>query len=122
LLQNFEEHAVIELGSDDPGESKAGKEPGHAWAVYTVEPLAEERADQEYTIRYDCYTLIEGNASLVVSHTAPRELWANETAKGDDLRAGIEIDGVAAGTLMGIDELVRNTSMMTPRIWIPRAA
>ena len=122
LLQQFEEHAVIELGSDDPAERTAGKEPGHAWAVYTVEPLADERADQEYTIRYDCYTLLAGTASLVVSHTAPRNLWVDEAAKGASLRAGIEIDGVAAGTLMDVDAIVRNTSMMMPRIWIPRAA
>jgi hypothetical protein len=122
LLQEFEEHAVIDLGSDVEGERKAGKETGHAWAVYTVEPLAEERADQEYTIRYDCYTLVEGNASLVVTHTAPRDLWAEESAKGDDLRAEIEIDGAAAGAAVDVDVMVRTAMKLIVRIWIPLAA
>jgi hypothetical protein len=90
-LQELESSAVIELGSDDPGEVPAGSEPGHAWAIYTVEPLAEERADQEYTIRFDCYTLIEGGANLVVAHRAPRDLWETERVKGDEVREGIAL-------------------------------
>ncbi|HWV23508.1 MAG TPA: hypothetical protein VNZ58_04915, partial [Thermomicrobiales bacterium] len=88
-LQTFEEHAVIDLGSDDPDEVPAGLELGHGWAVYTVEPLADERADQEYTIRIDCYTLVEGGASLVMTHRAPRDLWPEERGKGAALRDGL---------------------------------
>ena len=86
MLQDLEPHAVIELGSDDPDEVNAGLEPGHGWAVYTVEPLAEERADQEYTIRIDCYTVVDGAASLVVTHRAPRYEWEFERGKGQELR------------------------------------
>jgi len=88
-LQALEEHAVIDLGSDDPDEVPAGMEAGHGWAIYTVEPLAEERADQEYTIRFDCYTLINGAASLIVTQRAPRDLWDMERDKGASLRANI---------------------------------
>lgn len=122
LLEEFEEHAAITLGSDVEGEQTAGSKPGHAWAVYTVEPLADERADQEYTIRYDCYTLIEGEASLVVSQVAPRDLWKEESAKGNDLRAQIEIDGAAAGASVDIDVMVRTTAVLMPRIRISLAA
>lgn len=73
LLQELEEHAVITLGSDDPGEWKAGSEDGHAWAICTVEPLEDVRVDQEYTIRFDCYTLIDSEVSLVMTFIAPRE-------------------------------------------------
>lgn len=85
-LQEFESSAVIELGSDVEGERSAGMEEGHAWAIYTVEPLADERADQEYTIRIDCYTLIEGGANLVVTHRAPRYEWGIERERGDEIR------------------------------------
>lgn len=88
-LQALEEHAVIDLGSDDPAETTAGLEPGHGWATYTVEPLAEERADQEYTIRIDCYALVEGEASLIVTHRAPRDAWAAERGKGAGLREAL---------------------------------
>ncbi len=90
-LRQFESSAVIDLGSDLPDEAPAGMEPGHAWAIYTVEPLADERADQEYTIRIDCYTLIEGGANLVVTHRAPRDEWATERDKGDALRETIAL-------------------------------
>lgn len=86
LLQEFESHAVIELGSDDPGEAPAGLETGHGWGIYTVEPLAEERADQEYTIRIDCYTIVEGGANLVMSHRVPRYQWESERDRGQALR------------------------------------
>jgi len=81
---------VIDLGSDID-ERPAGMERGHAWAIYTVEPLADERADQEYVIRFDCYTLIEGGANLVMSHRAPRDVWAEERAKGDEVRGGLQL-------------------------------
>jgi hypothetical protein len=94
LLEEFESSAEITLGSD-LGERPAGSEDGHAWAIYTVEPLADERADQEYTIRYDCYSLVAGDASLVVSHAAPRDRWEIEAAKGDDLRDAIDLPDAA---------------------------
>lgn len=80
---------VIDPGFDDQSEAPAGSDAGHAWAICTVEPLADERADQEYTIRYDCYALPGGDASLVMTHVAPRSLWEAETSKADRLRAGI---------------------------------
>lgn len=100
-LQNLEEHAVIDLGSDDPGEAPAGLEERHGWAIYTVEPLAEERADQEYTIRFDCYTLVDGGASLIVTQRAPRGLWVTEREKGALLRANIVLpEGVVPDAMM----------------------
>lgn len=88
-LRQFESGAVIDLGSDVEGERPAGMEMGHAWAIYTVEPLSDERADQEYTIRIDCYTLIEDGANLIVTQRAPRDEWATEREKGDALRETI---------------------------------
>ena len=99
LLQEVEDRAVIELGSDDPDERPAGLEQGHGWAIYTVEPLQEERADQEYTIRIDCYTLVEGQASLVVTHTAPRDLWTEERDKGERFRDGIVLPSIDVSTI-----------------------
>lgn len=100
LLEALEERAVIEIGSDDPDERPAGLEQGHGWAVYTVEPLQEERADQEYTVRYDCFTLAPGDSSLVVTHIAPRDLWTAERDKGDRFREGIQLpDATAAVTV-----------------------
>lgn len=127
LLEEFEERAVIELGSDDPDERAAGIEQAHAWAIYTVEPLLDERADQEYTIRYDCYALVEGEASLVVTHTAPRELWTEEREKGQRFREGIELPESSANAeialLAGDQRLMRRTLIMgIPRIWISLAA
>lgn len=91
-LQELEGSAVIILGSDMT-EAPAGSEPGHAWAIYAVEPLADERADQEYTVRFDCYALVEGGANLVVTHRAPRELWPGEREKGSALRETITFSG-----------------------------
>ncbi len=127
LREMLEERAVIDLGSDDPAERPAGIEPGHGWAVYTVEPLQPVRADQEYTIRYDCYTLAPGGSSLVVTHTAPRDLWAEERDKGERFRDGIQLPGTSATTriypLAGDGRFVwRTRTMGIPRIWIPRAA
>lgn len=127
LLETLEERAAIDLGSDDPDERPAGVEPEHGWAVYTVEPLQEERADQEYTIRYDCYTLAPGGSSLVITHTAPRDLWAEERDKGERFRDGIQLPGRSANTrvypLAGDGRsLWRTRTMGIPRIWIQRAA
>lgn len=89
MLQEFESSAVIDLGSDDGAEAPAGLEGDHARALYTVEPLAEERADQEYVIRFDCYTLIDGGANLVMTHRAPRYAWDTERYRGEEIRAGL---------------------------------
>ncbi len=127
LLEAFEDRAAIDIGSDDPDERAAGLERGHGWAVYTVEPLQEERTDQEYTIRYDCYTLAPGDASLVVTHTAPRDLWTRDREKGERFRNGIEIP--ASSAIIRVNPLAgdgryfgRTQPMGIPRIWIPRAA
>jgi len=127
LLETLEERAVIDLGSDDPEERAAGIEQDRGWAIYTVEPLQAERADQEYTIRYDCYTLVEGEASLVVTHTAPRSDWVEERDKGDRFRDGIDLrelsTGIATTPLDGDEQLTwRTRTMGISRIWIPLAA
>ncbi len=129
MLEEFEEHALITLGSDDPDERKAGLEQGHAWAVYTVEPLQEERADQEYTIRIDCYALVPGEVSLVITHTAPRDLWTEERPKGERFRDALTLPDPStvaiATTPSAGDRWVpgRIPAMGTiVRIWIPLAA
>jgi hypothetical protein len=125
LLEEFEDRAVIDLGTDDPDERKAGLETGHGWAVYTVEPLQEERADQEYVIRIDCYTLIEGEASLVVTHRAPRDLWTTERDKGTRFRDAIELPATTSRItpLEGDGRYTGRTQAMgIPRIWISLAA
>ncbi len=127
LLETLEERAAIDLGSDDPEERTAGIEQDHGWAIYTVEPLQEERADQEYTIRFDCYTLVDGDASLVVTHTAPRELWTAERDKGERFRDGIELpesSAIVPVTPPAGDgrHIGRTLTMGIPRIWIPLAA
>lgn len=57
--------------------------------ISTVDPLEDERTGQEYTIRYDGYALPGGDASLVMSHGAPRSLWETEAPRAERLRAGI---------------------------------
>jgi hypothetical protein len=128
-LEEFEERAVITLGSDDPEERPAGLEQGHAWGVYTVEPLQEERADQEYTIRIDCYALVPGEVSLVVTHTAPRDQWTDERIKGERFRDALTLPDASivaiATTPSAGDRWVsgRTSAMGTiVRIWIPLAA
>lgn len=125
-LRALEERAAIDLGSDVAGEAPAGMEPGHAWAIYTVEPLAEERADQEYTIRIDCYTLVAGGASLVMTQTAPHDLWADERVKGNHLREGIVIpSGQSESRALDDERLVytwRHMGTMIKNPWIPLAA
>jgi hypothetical protein len=129
LLEELEERSVITLGSDDPNERKAGREQEHAWAVYTVEPLQEERADQEYTIRIDCYTLVPGDVSLVVTHRAPRDLWIEERDKGQRFRDGLTLPEPSSTVAAATTPLAgdrrnsgRTITMGTPRIWIPLAA
>lgn len=121
-LQEREADAVIDPGSDVAGEQPTGTAPGRAWAIYSVEPLADERADQEYTIRIDCYTLIDGSASLVMTHMAPHDLWFEESNKGDEIRATLQIPIVR----MSHDMLALNTWYwrcdMYNRYWIGQAA
>jgi hypothetical protein len=124
-LRELEEHAAIDLGSDVAEEQPAGVETAHAWAIYTVEPLAEERADQEYTIRIDCYTLIDGAASLVMTHTSPRDLWADERSKGDVLRHGITFPaGRTEDDALAVERtsIWRHTHVMIDTPWIDLAA
>jgi hypothetical protein len=122
-LQDFEEHAVIELGSDVADERRAGMESGHAWAIYTVEPLSEERADQEYTIRFDCYTLVEGGASLIMTHRAPRYEWDVERLKGKELRDGLELpSGNRRGGIIALQHPYNWRWTMIDKIWIGLAA
>jgi len=124
-LETLEEHAAIDLGSNVAREQPAGMDTGHAWAVYTVEPPVEERADQEYTIRFDCYTLVPGAASLVVTQTAPRDLWAEEQPKGELLRRGITVPvGQAEGQALSVERTKhwRHMNAMINRPWIDLAA
>ena len=129
MLEEFEDRALITLGSDDPTERKAGLEQGHAWGVYTVEPLQDERADQEYTIRIDCYTLVSGEVSLIVTHTAPRDLWTDERPKGERFREALTLPDpstVAIATTPSAGDgwvFGRIPAMGTiMRIWTPQAA
>ncbi len=118
-LQDFEEHAVIELGSDVAGERPAVMEAGHAWATYTIEPLAEERADQEYTIRIDCYTLVERGASLILTHRAPRYEWEGERLKGKALRDALELpSGNRRGGIIALKHPYNWRWIMIDKIWI----
>ncbi|HEV2127162.1 MAG TPA: hypothetical protein VGR22_00910 [Thermomicrobiales bacterium] len=126
LLREDEEHARIDVGSDVEGEEPGGLENGHAWILYTVEPLDEERAGEEYVIRIDCYTVVEGSTSLVVGTRAPRDVWAEVAPMGEQLRAGIEIDGAPAGQETG-DRLAaalswRTGVMIDRRLWVGLAA
>lgn len=122
-LQEFEEHAEISLGSDVAEEEPAGLATGHGWATYTVEPLADERADQEYTVRIDCYTLIEGAASLVMTHRAPRDAWEWERDKGETLRRSLQIPvPLAQDAILYRPCLDHWRCKMIDRIWIGHAA
>lgn len=122
-LQDFEERAVIALGSDVAGEQPAGMEPGHAWAIYTVEPLAEERVDQEYTIRLDCYTLVQGGASLILTHRAPRYQWDVERTKGEALREALKLpSGTRQSGIIQIQHHYNWRWAMIDKLWIDLAA
>lgn len=123
-LQEFEDRANITLGSDNSDESPGGLEPGHGWVIYTVEPLEDSTADGEYTLRIDCYTLLEGSTSLVVQTRAPREAWADVADLGDELRSQIEIDGLQGnrnGPAAGV-QTQRRAVMATRKPWTGIAA
>jgi hypothetical protein len=122
MLQELESSAVIDIGSDDADENPAGSGPGHAWAIYTVEPLAEERGDQEYTIRIDCYTIVDGGANLVITHRAPRDAWAAERGKGEDLRDSVRLtEGYRTGGIIAFTTHYWRCDVIN-RPWIDRAA
>ena len=120
-LRDVESGSYITVGSDDPDARAGGLDNGHAWIVYTVEPLAEQRVDEQYTIRIDCHTVVDGSTSLVVQTWAPRDVWPEIAGMSDDLRAGIEIDGTSAGGTTGGPLQVRPTwrsdAMINRRPW-----
>lgn len=91
LLEEFEEHSVITVWEDENGNTDGGNTGDQAWVVYRVEPLAEERADQEYVIRIDCFSLMPDSANLVMHHIAPVDYWVEEQPKGQMLRDSIEL-------------------------------
>lgn len=95
MLEEFEQHAVITVWEDAAGITEGGNTDTQAWTVYRVEPLAEERADQEYVIRIDCFSLVQGGANLVVTHIAPVDFWMEERSKGDMLRNSILFPGAS---------------------------
>lgn len=89
MLEIFEENSVITVWEDGEGNTQGGSEDNHAWIVYSVEPLAEERADQEFVIRIDCFSLVPDSANLVMTQIAPVDQWPQEAPKGDILREGL---------------------------------
>lgn len=91
LLEELEEHSVITVWEDADGNTDGGTTDNQAWIVYRVEPLAEERADQEYVIRIDCFSLAPESANLVMRHIAPVDYWIEEQPKGSTLRDSIEL-------------------------------
>ncbi len=125
-LREDEEHARITVGSDDASEPPGGLTDGHGWIIYTVEPLSDSRADQEYVIRIDCYTVEPGTTSLVVQFRAPRDQWSHLAPVGEALRSRIEIDGVSMGRtpdgLPGVASIARSNEMINRRPWVGTAA
>jgi hypothetical protein len=125
-LREDEDRAAISVGSDVEGEPPGGMTEGHAWVIYTIEPLAEARADEEYTLRIDCYTVVEGDASLVVQVRAPRDAWADLASRGETLRSQIEIDGVPVSAITGgalaVAPDTRSVVMINRRKWTGLAA
>ncbi|HYH13330.1 MAG TPA: hypothetical protein VD789_13315, partial [Thermomicrobiales bacterium] len=125
-LREGEDRALITVGSDDINERPGGLSDGHGWIVYTVEPLEESRAGDEYTIRIDCFTAIEGSTSLVVQVRAPRDAWAEVAPMGESLRSQIRIDGVPAGGMTGgllsSAPTTRSDMMINRRPWVGIAA
>jgi hypothetical protein len=126
LLREDEDRARIDVGSGDDSEQPGGLSERHGWIVYTVEPLDETRADQEYVIRIDCYTVIEGSSSLVVKVRAPRNAWTELAPLGETLRSQIEIQGepVSRGTgdLLAVAPTMRSDDMINRRPWVGIAA
>ncbi len=125
-LREDEDRAAITVGSDNEDEPPGGMTEGHAWVIYTIEPLAEARAAEEYTLRIDCYTVVDGEASLVVQVRAPRAAWADLASQADALRSQIEIAGVpvSAGTgdALAVAPDTRSVVMINRRTWTGIAA
>jgi len=125
-LRQEEDRAAITVGSDDERERPGGLTTGHGWIIYTIEPLEESRANDEYTIRIDCYTVVEGTTSLVVQVRAPREAWAAVAPQGDALRSQIMIDGAPVGGMTGGPRSETPTPgrdvMINRRPWVGTAA
>jgi hypothetical protein len=122
MLQVFEEHADIRVWEDANGNTEGGNTATSAWVVYRVEPLVEERADQEYVIRIDCFTLIQGTADLVMTHIAPVDVWEQEAPKGDILRNGLMLpEAVGQRDMLVASAHDRRTNMILTH-WIDRAA
>ncbi len=121
-LQVFEEHADIRLWEDASGNTEGGNTATSAWVVYRVEPLADERADQEYVIRIDCFALIQGTANLVMTHIAPVDLWEQEAPKGDILREGLVIpEALTRRDMLAVSAHDRRMDMIYTH-WIDWAA
>lgn len=122
LLREFEEHADIRLWKDPSDAPVGGSSPEHAWVVYRVEPLQDERADQEYVIRIDCFRLDSSTANLVMTQTAPVDAWIDERAKGDDLREMLELPVTwhPRGTIMASAHDRRTAMILTH--WFDQAA
>ncbi|MCO5225638.1 MAG: hypothetical protein M9953_09885 [Thermomicrobiales bacterium] len=121
-LQEFEEHSDIRLWKDSSGNTDGGSDSRHAWSTFRVEPLADERADQEYVTRIDCYRLVTSGANLVVTQIAPVDSWEIERVRGDEVRNAIAfpINGAVHGKL-GLSTHDRRTAMILYP-WIDRAA
>lgn len=122
MLELFEEHSDIRLWEDANGNTVGGNNANQAWVVYRVEPLAEERADQEYVIRIDCFVLIEGSANLVMTQIAPVDVWVTEAPKGDELRDGLTIpEAIGPHDMLVLTAHKRRMDMIHTH-WIDRAA
>lgn len=122
LLQELEEHSYIRLWEDSAGNTVGGQTSSQAWIVYQVEPLQDERADQEYVIRIDCFTLMPDTANLVVRQIAPIDFWEEEAPKGEILRDAIVLpeSSLPHGKL-ALSTHDRRTTMIISH-WIHRAA
>ena len=125
-LREDEDRAAITVGSDDEDQPPGGLTEGHGWVIYTVEPLEESRADEEYTIRIDCFTVVERSTSLVVQVRAPRDAWADVAPLGESLRSQIEIDGTPVSTMtdgvLVVTPTTRSDVMINRRPWVGIAA
>lgn len=126
-LKEFESHADVRVWNANPDLEPAGLTEGHGWITYRVEPLDDERADQEYVIRIDCFTLTPGESSLVMAHRAPIDTYESEAEKAESFRDGLTIEAPQGTTLDRIGHTRGNTlpngrCMMILRPWIDPAA
>lgn len=121
-LQAFEEHSDIRLWKDASGNTDGGSDSRHAWSTFRVEPLADERADQEYVTRIDCYRLVTTGANLVVTQAAPIGSWETERNRGDEVRDAIAfpMNNTVRGRIAVSTHDRRTAMILYP--WIDRAA